>query len=109
MHRQPENSTGDRLWLTSHPPSSGYTRSANANWNASRIVETSGNNLVWVSFTYRVGLFGFLAGEEVREDGDLNAGLLDQRFLLHWVQKHISKVRQRTRAGANPNYMITIG
>ncbi|KAJ3874377.1 Alpha/Beta hydrolase protein [Lentinula edodes] len=38
---------------------------------------------------YRLGLFGFLAGSEVKEDGDLNAGLLDQDFALRWVQTHI--------------------
>lgn len=55
-------------------------------------METSNNNVVFVNFNYRVSLWGFLAGEEVREDGDLNAGLLDQRFLLKWVQENISKV-----------------
>lgn len=56
------------------------------------MVETSDNNVVFVTFNYRVGLWGFLAGHEVREDGDLNVGLLDQRFLFRWVQENISKV-----------------
>lgn len=73
----------------------GYTVNANGNWNGSQLVETSGNNIVYVGFNYRVGLFGFLAGEDVRRDGDLNVGLLDQRFLLQWVQKHISSVCPR--------------
>lgn len=34
-----------------------------------------------VNFNYRVGLWGFLAGEQVRANGDLNAGLLDQRMM----------------------------
>jgi hypothetical protein len=50
-------------------------------------------DLVVVTFNYRVGPYGFLASEAVREDGDLNAGLLDQRKALEWVQQHISKVR----------------
>ena len=70
----------------------GYARLANANWNGTQLVETSDKNLVFVNFNYRVGLWGFLAGKEVRENGDLNVGLLDQRFLLQWVQEHISKV-----------------
>jgi hypothetical protein len=49
-----------------------------------------------VNFNYRVGLWGFLAGESVKGDGDLNAGLLDQRQLLRWVQDHVHKVRSPT-------------
>ncbi|KAG8744867.1 hypothetical protein FRC12_014715 [Ceratobasidium sp. 428] len=40
---------------------------------------------------YRLGLFGFLDGTAVRADGTANAGLLDQRAALLWVQRHISK------------------
>lgn len=47
---------------------------------------------MFVNFNYRVGALGFLAGEQVRQDGDLNTGLLDQRKLLQWVQKHIKQV-----------------
>ena len=32
-------------------------------------------------------MFGFLSGAEIREDGVANAGLLDQRLALMWVQK----------------------
>lgn len=38
---------------------------------------------------YRLGLFGFLSGSQVKEDGVLNAGLLDQRAALDWVQRNI--------------------
>lgn len=65
---------------------------ANNNYNGSTVVETSGQNIVFVNFNYRVGPFGFLASEKIRENGDLNAGLLDQEFLLHWVQKNIEQV-----------------
>jgi carboxylesterase type B len=40
---------------------------------------------------YRLGMFGFLGGSEVKKDGVRNAALLDQRAALDWVQKHISK------------------
>ena len=40
---------------------------------------------------YRLNLLGFLAGRAVQEDGNLNAGLLDQRAALEWIQRHISK------------------
>jgi len=48
--------------------------------------------MVFVNFNYRVGPFGFLASERIRSSADLNAGLLDQRFALQWVQQHIATV-----------------
>jgi acetylcholinesterase len=80
----------------------GYTSNSNANWNGSEVVEASGKNIVMVNFNYRVGMWGFLAGQEVVEKGDLNAGLLDQRQLLKWVQKHISKVCHASLTTSNP-------
>ena len=49
--------------------------------------------MVFIEFQYRVGMYGFLASQDVKNDGSLNAGLLDQRAVLLWVQKYISKVR----------------
>ena len=48
--------------------------------------------MIFVDINYRYGPFGFLASERVRKNGDINAGLLDQRFALKWVQQHISEV-----------------
>ncbi|KAF5392284.1 hypothetical protein D9757_001480 [Collybiopsis confluens] len=55
------------------------------------LLRESDNEIVVVVVQYRLGLFGFLAGSEVKANGDLNAGLLDQDFALRWVQEHISK------------------
>jgi carboxylesterase type B len=49
------------------------------------------NGFVSVIIQYRLGAFGFLGGEDVKEDGVLNAGLLDQNFALKWVQANIAK------------------
>ncbi|RDB24352.1 hypothetical protein Hypma_008425 [Hypsizygus marmoreus] len=49
------------------------------------------NPIIFVSFEYRVGQFGFLGGTRVKEDGMLNAGLLDQCAALRWVQLYISQ------------------
>lgn len=73
-------------------PVAGYSRNVDSDWNGQAVVETSDHNIVVVTFNYRVGIFGFLAGEDVLRDGDLNVGLLDQRLLLGWVQKNIAKV-----------------
>lgn len=40
---------------------------------------------------YRLGAFGFLSSEGVHKHGKTNAGLLDMRFALEWVQEHIGK------------------
>ena len=36
---------------------------------------------------YRLGIFGFLGGAEIADNGVQNAGLLDQRSALDWVQR----------------------
>lgn len=73
-------------------PEPGYVANTNAYWDGAEAVEKSGHNVVMVSFNYRVGLWGFLASERVRNDGVLNVGLLDQRMLLRWVKTHIASV-----------------
>ncbi|KAF5318706.1 hypothetical protein D9619_010630 [Psilocybe cf. subviscida] len=59
--------------------------------------------IIGVSITYRLGLFGFLGGSGVASDGALNAGLLDQRAALEWVQRHISAF------GGDPNNVSISG
>lgn len=70
----------------------GFVTNANANYNGSDLVVKSNSGIILVNFNYRVGPLGFLAGREVRANGDVNVGLLDQRKLLHWVQKYIHLV-----------------
>ncbi|SPN96517.1 related to triacylglycerol lipase II precursor [Cephalotrichum gorgonifer] len=81
----------------------GYATNANPNYNGTEVVTQSGHGLVTVNFNYRVGLFGFLASEKVRADGDLNVGLLDQRKALEWVQKYIHLF------GGDPNHVVIHG
>ncbi|KAK6066938.1 Vegetative incompatibility protein HET-E-1-like protein 7 [Seiridium cupressi] len=47
------------------------------------------NGFLGVAFNYRLGAFGFLSSEDVKANGTLNAGLLDQRFALEWIQENI--------------------
>ncbi|KUJ16870.1 triacylglycerol lipase-like protein [Mollisia scopiformis] len=81
----------------------GYVTNSNANYNGSTVVAASDQNIVFVNFNYRVSAWGFLASEEVRADGDLNAGLLDQRFALQWVQDHIEQF------GGDPSHVVIHG
>ncbi|KAF9544591.1 alpha/beta-hydrolase [Agrocybe pediades] len=60
-------------------------------YDGNDLVRESGGEVVAIILQYRLGAFGFLAGEKVKKGGALNAGLLDQQFALKWVQNHISK------------------
>ncbi|KAJ4156167.1 hypothetical protein NW754_007791 [Fusarium falciforme] len=80
-----------------------YQTNANHDYNGTEVVQRSGHNIIVVNFNYRVGAYGFLASEDVRNNGDLNVGLLDQRQLMKWVQKHISKF------GGDPKHVVVHG
>jgi carboxylesterase type B len=70
----------------------GFNTNGNPNLNGSGLIAASDNNIVIVTFNYRVGPYGFLTSKEVQADGDLNVGLLDQRKVFQWIQCHIEKV-----------------
>ncbi|OAA37066.1 carboxylesterase family protein [Beauveria brongniartii RCEF 3172] len=54
------------------------------------LLDRAGNNAVYVALNYRLGAFGFLAGASFEDAGGVpNAGLLDQRLALEWVQENI--------------------
>ncbi|KII89685.1 hypothetical protein PLICRDRAFT_52847 [Plicaturopsis crispa FD-325 SS-3] len=68
----------------------GYVADTANAYDGTVVLQESDNSVILVSIEYRLGLFGFLAGTEVKKNGGLNAGLLDQNFALQWVQEHIS-------------------
>ncbi|KAL5394941.1 hypothetical protein PMIN06_003243 [Paraphaeosphaeria minitans] len=55
----------------------------------SGIINANNDSFVGVAIQYRLGAFGFLAGDEVHRNGVTNAGILDQLFALQWVQAYI--------------------
>ncbi|KAJ4480045.1 Alpha/Beta hydrolase protein [Lentinula aciculospora] len=69
----------------------GYVMGGADEYPGSDLMREANNEIVLVIIQYRLGLFGFLAGSEVKNNGDLNAGLLDQNFALRWVHDHISQ------------------
>lgn len=73
-----------------------------AEYDPSVLINTNGNGFIVVEIQYRLGAFGFLASEDIKTYGQLNAGLLDQRFALEWVKKYISKF------GGDPS-RVTVG
>lgn len=48
-----------------------------------------GEEMVYVALNYRLGAFGWLAGNSLTANGTANAALYDQRLALKWVQKNI--------------------
>ncbi|KAJ5698618.1 hypothetical protein N7462_000623 [Penicillium macrosclerotiorum] len=65
-------------------------------------MKTNKNGFISVVIQYRLGAFGFLSSAEVHKYGKTNAGLLDMRFALEWVQNHIKTF------GGDPT-RVTIG
>ncbi|KAF9532662.1 cephalosporin esterase [Crepidotus variabilis] len=59
--------------------------------NGNDLIRASNGGVIAVTVQYRLGVFGFLAGQKVKDGGALNAGLLDQQFALQWVQANIQK------------------
>ncbi|KAL1613155.1 hypothetical protein SLS60_001387 [Paraconiothyrium brasiliense] len=48
-----------------------------------------GKPVIWVSFEYRLTIFGFARLPSLKEDKSLNNGIRDQRQALQWVKDHI--------------------
>ncbi|KAF8801550.1 alpha/beta-hydrolase [Phlegmacium glaucopus] len=69
----------------------GYVVGNASLYNGNDLLREAGGGVVAVFIQYRLGVFGFLPGEKVKESGALNAGLLDQQVALQWVRKYISK------------------
>jgi carboxylesterase type B len=51
----------------------------------------------------QLGAFGFLSGTTLQANGSANAGILDQRAALNWVQKYIHLF------GGDPNKVTVFG
>ncbi|KAL8644498.1 MAG: hypothetical protein Q9226_007734, partial [Calogaya cf. arnoldii] len=56
------------------------------------LLQQTNGNVIVVTSNYRLGAYGFLAGNTMEKDGLPNAGLYDQRAALQWIQSYISLV-----------------
>ncbi|KAJ6583766.1 esterase 1 [Mycena sp. CBHHK59/15] len=71
----------------------GFLMGASSQYNGSAIVTHSmkrGTPILYVTFNYRLGPFGFPQGKEAASRQSLNLGLKDQLAALQWMQEHIS-------------------
>lgn len=62
----------------------------NPNYNGTGLIDASNGEVIVVSFNYRTGPYGFLANEQLQDEGNLNVGLHDQRAAIKWVQRHVA-------------------
>ncbi|MCJ1444449.1 MAG: hypothetical protein MMC23_004951 [Stictis urceolatum] len=79
---------------------------ADPQYNLSGIVRVSqdmGRPVIGVSMNYRLGVWGFLQSQQILAEGSSNAGLLDQRLAMRWVQENIQAF------GGNPDRVTIWG
>lgn len=81
----------------------GYTQGDAESYPGDAFVHASNGSVVYVSIQYRLGVLGFLGGSAIAENGVLNAGLLDQRSALEWVQRNIHAF------GGDPGRVTIVG
>ncbi|GME50176.1 putative lipase 2 [Neofusicoccum parvum] len=61
-------------------------------YSGTGLIQQTGGKVIYVAGNYRLGTYGFLAGETMENDGLPNAGFWDQRAVFQWVQDYISLV-----------------
>ncbi|KAJ7736015.1 Alpha/Beta hydrolase protein [Mycena maculata] len=81
----------------------GFESGRTSEYPPENIVLSSAEPLIFVTVDYRLGQFGFLGGTAVHDNGDLNAGLLDQKAALEWVQEYVDQF------SGNPNQVTIWG
>jgi carboxylesterase type B len=103
--RVPTNATKhSKLPVLVGIPGGGYTLGDAMQFGEESIMRHSKNGFIFVGTQYRLGAYGFLGSKQYIKDGGVaNAGLLDQRLALEWIQKHIAKF------GGDPEKVTLIG
>jgi len=82
----------------------GFNKNADGNTNGTGLIQAADLGMVVVTFNYRVGVYGFMTDGDANSPlVDTNIGLHDQRKLLQWVQKYIS------RFGGDPRHVVLGG
>ena len=84
----PANATNLPVYVSIH--GGGYG-AGQGNQDLTSLITANNNSFVGVVIQYRLAAFGFLSSDEVARFGTPNAGILDQRATLLWVQEHIAK------------------
>ncbi|THV05681.1 alpha/beta-hydrolase [Dendrothele bispora CBS 962.96] len=81
----------------------GFQSGSTRDFDPTMLIKSSAHPMLFASFAYRLGALGFMGGSRIKEDGQLNIGLQDQRVALAWVQRYISSF------GGDPNRVTISG
>jgi carboxylesterase type B len=99
----PTNPVSSKLPVMVQIHGGGYAQGGSEFYPGWALVNASNGNMIYVTMQYRLSAYGFLGSADVRSNGTANAGLLDQRTALHWIQRHIGSF------GGDPNKVTIIG
>ena len=80
----------------------GFVAGSARSLDGASFAASSERPIVVVTFNYRINSLGFLPSKLFEEEGLLNLGLLDQRYLLEFLHDHLAAF------GGDPN-QITLG
>ena len=86
----PDKPVSSKLPVVVNFHGGGYTLGGAGDTDLSSFMTFANGNIIAVDVQYRLGVYGFLGSKEVRDDGSANAGLLDQRAALEWVQRNVA-------------------
>jgi hypothetical protein len=87
--------------------SGGYVSGNASIYTANDLLREAGGGVVVVVIQYRLGLFGFLPGQKVKDDGLLNAGLCELGFL--WQSKMMGLTRYFSLRNSGPTICSAMG
>ena len=62
-------------------------------YDGQQILHMGIDSIIWVVPNYRLGAFGWLAGNTVEKYGTPNAALYDQRLIFQFVQDYIGQIK----------------
>jgi carboxylesterase type B len=95
---------GSNLPVALSIPGGGYVMGYASQSSPYALLRHSNNSFIFVNIQYRLGAYGFLGSSEyTKEGGATNAGLLDQRLAMKWVQQHIEVF------GGDPSKVTILG
>ncbi|KAM3081196.1 hypothetical protein ACMFMG_005151 [Clarireedia jacksonii] len=81
------------VWLYGGAYAFGSKNQMGPLYTGQAILRESNYQTIFIAGNYRVGAYGWLAGDYMQKVGQPNAGLYDQALLFEWVQKYIGAVK----------------
>jgi acetylcholinesterase len=91
IFRQQRSASDEKLPVALYIHGGAFNRGSAKMHNTASMVAWSEKPFIGVSFNYRIGALGFLPSKLTFEEGVVNIGLHDQRFMLQWVQDNIGR------------------